>query len=670
VFSTIFWAELQTRAHTDPKSFSGTIQIFFVLLLIFLCLFLITFFKMTFKREFFCKLPLKQKASAIFKFVFISGCLLFLILFARWTILHFALSGFLVKFALVFGMFIVPAIPFLLLLDAYLFRRNLIHRLTGKKVGIRYLQSLGSLELTFVINQSHLQGHFCTNLVRTIAPSFIYTGKFYTIWVPLVSDLSTRIAAYSDLEERFDPWSLQNNDDPTINATLDFERNIPFGQSMHKAGGVRKAWFLDSSDYYVVRKHSKRAPDFEWRFSRVLDNVCLVVGKNTSNDEIALFERIRALNPTIDATAIVLDTPSWSRIRMSLHNADEIASVDGERVAEREILHSFMLSERNRIKRRIETRSALDWLVDLKAVIAKIEDIKHESEKNGSGRNGEAEKIRTDYLTSLQLRYNPEFVQSEFDRNAIPASLRDFLFEPARDLIARFSHAPNYFERVYIAFNILELIVRSAVAFHLANLPGGHSLRKEFPGGITGSDGPHGDVADYTDLVRFLVEGPGKSGLSNDFSRHLSHGLIQAVEPPGPKLIDRLKLIISCDDIRPLKTVSDFLCLSVEMRNQVRGHGVVTPLVASICYPVLLHCLAHACRYVAGFAPVFSQRGPGGALVDIDGMTINCSPFIIYLNESKDFFFLEGRKKKSLLYVGYASGERFKPATYVVEGSS
>jgi hypothetical protein len=590
-----------------------------------------------------------------------------------WGIQHFHAGGQIMRMFFIAGRPVFCLVILGIIIDGYLFRRNILNRISGKHVSFVYVPTLKKLEMCYVAGGTSPRT-FCSAAFRALSPS---SKDFMTVdqlAAPLPSDYPIRVLAYSDINEAYSPWinTDKTGNNPEVDPKLEYQRSLPFAKPLNRLFRTRTMWFLGEIDRKKARQWCGRPADADWRFSRALNSAYLIVDRDITDTALEGFRTVLTMNPAIYAEVIVTDRAVWNTMEVHLDMNKKVPVVFSESSDTKKVRRQIIIEEIARIQRQLQYCSPLEWLLDLELARFNIK----KAEKNGPDgiSSEEPKKVEQEYLSSLWGHKDVTTMQLALDYIAIPIDLRDLLLEPARDLVTAFARAPGFPTRTYIGFNILDMYARTLMAVTMSCFPRSHPIRTGFPANITGADSaPKDMIVDYTNMISFLLEhlqtldiGTSDSSASK-IKQALDRFLAIEVDPPPRQCLDRFRILFPFAEITDIKTVAGLLRCTVDMRNMVRGHGIVTGLNAAASYPLLAHCLGGVSMALRQMDIVMTKTASGDVMTEFGGVSVQCKPYIIYRENRADYFFLEGLRKGKqvnkarLVYIGYSSGERYRP---------
>lgn len=564
------------------------------------------------------------------------------------------------------------------------FARKAIVRLLRNNIGVSSPHLMGD-QFVFVINDEFLEGDLSdiVNLSSGRNARLFPGATNKTISVSIPFDLIDRVRTYSG---SFDPYYVSRFDQDGSSETghVEIPEERDFGESVVSwAARLNQKMFtnsqknlmvFESCDYRLLNKaSSKESYHVDDNLSLAIGSVYLVINYSTKKESVSLFKRLLDLNNLLQGYIIVTDRVVWKEyeyIQKELRNI-QIAFLCKASLGT--LLEKIVDFEAQLEKNKVGIRTALDWRIEQELMIRKLDDLgefpendEEEKTKANELKRAEIDAVYNEYSKRIGSLDSGDIFSLESSRSQLPGSLSHIRLYPARELIRSLSQEQNYSSRVYLIFNTLEVMIKSISLATLSSLQVDHPDRINFPWSITGVQDKRGDIIDYADDVRYLsrhLAAWENSDLTTDsMEYHIASCLTGKVDLKFSSHFDSLAVFFPFIQPQKIETIMQLLAFTSYLRNQIRGHGAVSSLMASVSYGILMDYLGAICTSFEKLGMSLSVNEDHDVLIRIMGHSLNLGKYIMYSVEKNDFFYLEGIRKGKSLYIGYVSGVRYRPS--------
>lgn len=552
--------------------------------------------------------------------------------------------------------------------NTYLTRKSIIDYLAEGKKPNPFWSNILRYEYVVVLNGDSSSGKY-SNLISHSVFSSGYSKKG-RLSIPLPSDWLTRFSVYTNLDD------LGPLRDPYYKTTSDLDgeevlasKVVRFGETLLSPLMQVRVFLLESLDLDVINPSDDRRAQPNQQIFPV-KSVFLLLSKSTREEDIAWFKKILSWNNLVQGLILIAKEDVWKRFVADLEGLRFVKVIYVESTDQSYVTEIINREIVNQYQNKIKSRSSLDWRVDQEVVLRKLDRLGYYEERSEKLDGDTIKRIidlKEDFKTKAGMFLEQQYEDVGTNLSLIPDIMSLIRLKPAKDLIRLLASTPDYGSRIYIIFNLLEMMVRYMGIVRLVSLPSEHPDRVNFPFSFTQKDDPRKDVIDYTDVVHYLstfVNANHESSTENlTVSENkllkllrLGHGT--NIDADVERLAVLFPFITRPDD----ESVIGLLHFTALLRNQVRGHGAVTNLLASVCCTPLMNYLARVCEVVHQLDSYLLFNELGASEIRIDSFSYDASPFIIFDKGQNDVFFLEGIIKKRFVYVGYASGTKYKPS--------
>lgn len=222
-------------------------------------------------------------------------------------------------------------------------------------------------------------------------------------------------------------------------------------------------------------------------------------------------------------------------------------------------------------------------------------------------------------------------------------------FKPVQRMLKNLAEEESLSAKIYIIFNIFEIIVKSLAA--IVYIKRGMC---EGPRAIPQSNA----CLDYA-TANSLLRDIDKEVDSIEIAA-IREYLITPIGKRAQESIQNLHFSVPYfNDCEP-RTIGEVFELVGFLRNQTRGHGIVTNIIATSIYPILGALLNDALSHI-DFGSIRIEKLENDAVAFINEKRIELHPFILFDKSNYDFLFFEEATKQELTYISYASGSRYRP---------
>lgn len=579
-----------------------------------------------------------------------------------------------------YGLLIVGTVvvPFFFILTVYNKRIILWKYLFKDKLSLWTSDIVRKYRFCYVINGKNKPGYisdFMNLSAMSDLDEILKRGK-RALDLPELTDMPERFKTYVDydnvLNEEFDSTNLEVSapDAPFGEAEMNWiTRSL--SRPIQKLSPAR-LFLLDSADYDV--KYNKNCDRFLLNISFIqkLSSVYLLIGPKTAEKDIMLFNQIMATNNILLGYIIIQDETKNRLLKNHFQDIPESKIITTHQKNKKDLIDTILKNETKTVQNIVKHRSALGELADLEIARMKIEECEKAIETGDIDETEGIQLIEDNkklHEEKLDTRMN-NFFGAKSPVEEFPDSIALCAYHPAKNLIRSLAEEGDYSTRIYIMFNLIEMMVKTMIFAQLLWLPQDHTDFQNFPNSITGQANGQGNIADFADDTHYIY----RSAMSYhrypikdlpDPLAQLYECLLEPIDTKFNEDIERLRIFFPFLIEDKVETLAELLPRISFLRNQIRGHGIVTNFLAAISYPSILKYLDFICSALNTMELNAKRLEHGTVELYLRDHKISGQRLIQYDESLRDYIFLEGYRKHKPCYIAYSAGIKYRPAVKI-----
>lgn len=579
------------------------------------------------------------------------------------------------------AVFIALVVVATVVVYAYMFRVNIVkYLLTGKSLHLiedtPLFQDIPRYVYPLIINGRNLRGQFSSMVEHSLAVRRGGQSRKSDdiVEVPLNDDIFTRIRTYKDIGENINPFSdevLPGDEEADVDEEVPWlaKKILKVQHKVFAPLFYNRMFILESIDLIKILKIKKRVSDCERKLAASISRVYLVVSSHTTDEDIEQYVGILQKNNALVGFVLVTDKDAWDNVKSTFRWDASVTPTIGVENTREGVLAAVRDIEIRKMRETFGMRNALHRLVEL-------DYVRHQLDKVQDGdTQAKMNDIVQRYANTVDEESVKDYYERELQRNSVPDSIKRLKLTPASELVRAMSAAPGHVSRIYIQFNIMEMIVKTMTVIRLLSLGENHSDQAQFPFSITKDGSSMSNVVGYTDdvlyLSAFVEQYQGNQGAgASTIDRLLYTSLVAHTEEGRFAELDRIERFFPFTKNRPISNRLDLLKYSIDLRNNIRAHGVVTNFIAAVTWETMMRTLQELCSMINELDVGFVAGRDEEVTVRIGDKCYPGGKYLIYRTDPAEFYYLEGIRKGKLCYIGYSTGTKYRPSVIVLENAS
>lgn len=398
---------------------------------------------------------------------------------------------------------------------------------------------------------------------------------------------------------------------------------------IHNFGNFNKSnnnlLVLETIDFLNVINSSTNPTIAKESFAKNISTVFLVNGKSTSQLDLNLYNDIISLNKNINT--VVLEHEG------KIDNLSQINS------------NTFLIDI---------SKTPYEFINTIKYVISYISFLKRPD-------------ILDFRLTSIN--YSPEFLSWKLsqninsERSLLPENIRELRFQPLIQVINKIYLERNYVSKIYMIFNSLEMIIKTLsfienlTAYNIQDIQilKFNKRQKDFY------------ISDDLRILNNFVKQDFTTAASNNTKEECRMQLFQMlnsqIDPFQLRFEDDLNVLRwFYPEIEQKKTISikliELLNFIKLLRNKIKGHGIVSNLIATTTHNMLLKYLDVTCKHLNYYKLELQKENE--LILKFSNYAFKSEPFILNIDNSNEYLFMTSYIDNKASYIRYNSEDIIK----------